>query len=144
MRRKHSWPLLCLLCLSCAPVAYPSRVPAWPLDGIRMAESSGRADAVGDDGISIGAYQINERFHAERARKFGEYDPRREEDARRIAKAILYENYRRLLPTVRRIDPDSWDTLRQDLAIAAYRQGVAGVRRTGPSGWYVDRVRGRR
>ena len=113
------------------------------LSGIMLAESGGNPLAIGDDGISIGAYQINERFHAERAEKWGEYDPRDPAQARRIASEIVRSNYEELLPTLRIIDPSQWDDLRVTLAIASYRQGVAGVRENGPSMWYVNRVLGR-
>lgn len=73
---------LTLALLSCAPAPrWPSLPrfhdarPEYALDGIRLAESGGNPNAVGDDGISIGAYQINETFHELRARAYGEYNP---------------------------------------------------------------------
>lgn len=45
------------------------------LRGIAFAESSERDTVIGDDGRSMGRFQINEDFHAERARLYGEYDP---------------------------------------------------------------------
>lgn len=101
-------------------------VPARLLRAIAIVESSERDHAVGDDGISIGRYQLNERFHAERAQRWGEYDPRDPLAAGIIAARILEDNYRRL---------GTWE-----LAIAAYRQGVRGVREHGATAWYIDRV----
>lgn len=101
--------------------------PAWALDGIKMAESSGRDDAVGDDGKSKGGYQINETFHDYYADLYGEYDPFDPVQSRRVAMLILRDNYRQL---------GVWDW-----SIAAYRQGVTGVRKDGPTQWYIDRVR---
>ena len=130
-------PLLLLLALSLSPLAalptvYEAAVsgtivPACLLRAIAIIESSERDNATGDDGISIGRYQLNERFHAERAERWGEYDPRDPLAAGIIAARILEDNYRRL---------GDWT-----LAIAAYRQGVAGVRRHGATMWYADRIR---
>lgn len=102
-------------------------VPARLLRAVAIVESSERDYATGDDGISIGRYQLNERYHAERAQRWGEYDPRDPLQAGLIAARILEDNYRRL---------KDWT-----LAIAAYRQGIAGVRRNGATMWYVERIR---
>lgn len=96
------------------------------LRAMAIVESGERDDAVGDDGVSVGRFQLNETFHAERARLYGEYDARDPDEAGRIAARILEDNYRRL---------GFWA-----LAIASYRQGVTGVQRDGPSAWYIDRV----
>lgn len=64
----------------------------WILRGIAIVESGENDRAVGDDGISVGRMQINERYHAERAAKWGEYDPRDADDAIRIASCIIQEN----------------------------------------------------
>ncbi|VVB60752.1 Transglycosylase SLT domain protein [uncultured archaeon] len=100
--------------------------PAWILRGIAGTESGYNPAAVGDDGISVGMFQINERYHDERARKYGEYNPYNSEQAVLIAGYIMADNIRRL--------SDILD------AIAAYRQGVTGVRKHGRTEWYVNKV----
>lgn len=102
-------------------------VPARLLRAIAIVESAERDNATGDDGISIGRYQLNERFHAERAERWGEYDPRDPLAAGIIAARILEDNYCQL---------GDWT-----LAICAYRQGVTGVRRHGATMWYAERIR---
>jgi len=101
--------------------------PEEVLRGIAFAESSYRPDAVGDDGISIGLCQINERYRAERVAKWGEYNPWCPLDSLILTGRIYEENLRILGD--------------QDLAIAAHRQGAAGVKRDEPAGWYIARVR---
>jgi len=96
------------------------------LRAIAMVESGERDTAVGDDGISIGRFQLNERFHSLRARSYGEYDPRDPYQAAYVAARILQDDYTAL---------GSWR-----LAIAAYRQGIGGVRSHGAIMWYVNRV----
>ena len=100
--------------------------PAWILRGIAMTESTCNAHAVGDDGVSLGMFQLNEKYHDERALKYGEFDAYNPEQAVLIAGYIMADNMRRL------------HNLRD--AISAYRQGVTGVRRNGRAEWYVDRV----
>ena len=97
------------------------------LRGIAFAESSWRADAVGDDGISIGLCQINETFHDERARLYGEYNPWCPLDSLVIAGRLYVDNLE-ALGDVR-------------LAITAHKMGREGARR-GEVTWYVDRVLG--
>ena len=97
------------------------------LRGIALAESSGRDDAIGDDGESIGRFQLREIYHDERAAKWGEYDPRNPQEAAIIAGYVLMHNYTQLGD--------------MDMAIAAYRQGVDGVRRYGVTSWYIERVK---
>ena len=101
-------------------------VPAALLRAVAIVESSERDDAIGPDGLDLGRYQLREVYHAERAARWGEYDPHGRE-AGHVAARILEEAFRAL---------GDWD-----LAIAAYRQGVAGVRRDGAAEWYVERVR---
>lgn len=101
--------------------------PADILRGIAITESNENDRAIGDDGISKGRMQINETFHNERAKKYGDYDPFSPLDAAIIAGYIFMENFSRLK------DSDS--------AIAAHRQGVRGVRENGPADWYVKRVK---
>lgn len=102
--------------------------PAHILRGIAIAESREDDTAIGDDGISKGRMQLNENYHAERAKKYGEYNPFNPLDSVVISGYIYMENLRRL--------GDS------DLAIAAHRQGVDGVRKYGATKWYIDRVKG--
>lgn len=101
--------------------------PAEILQGIAWAESSNRDDAVGDGGESIGRFQLREVYHGARSARWGEYDPRNPCEAAIIAGHVLMDNYNQLGD--------------MDMAIAAYRQGVTGVRRDGATGWYVERVR---
>lgn len=102
-------------------------VPNWLLYGIRMTESGGDNNAIGDDGISLGSMQINERYRPDRETLCGyKYDPFDIYDALYVAALILKQNSK---------------SLSGDLLIASYRQGVTGVKRNGnTSSWYVKRV----
>ena len=100
--------------------------PEWILRGIAMTESGCNSFAVGDDGISLGMFQLNEKYHEERARKYGEYDAYNPEQAVLIAGYIMEHNLS--------VFTDYRD------AIAAYRQGVSGVKKHGRTDWYVNRV----
>ena len=104
--------------------------PEWVLHGLAFAESSERDDAIGDGGQSIGRFQLREVYHASRAARWGEYDPRDCVEAGIIAGNIIMDNLAALGSL--------------DLAVAAYRQGVAGVKRDGATSWYVERVKGAR
>ena len=115
--------------------------PAAILRGIAYTESGCSSLAVGDDGVSIGMMQINELYHADRTWRFGEYDPRLSGDSIRIADALFRANSRALLAAEPCVDPDTWERKREDLAIAAHRQGLRGVLTEGPTMWYVERVR---
>lgn len=101
--------------------------PAWILKGIAVTESNERYTAVGDDGKSKGMMQLNEAFHEERAKKYGEYDPFNPLESL-IVSGKLYIDNLRILGS-------------QDLAIAAHRQGIDGVRKYGASEWYVKKVK---
>jgi hypothetical protein len=114
--------------------------PAALLRGIALTESDEQDGAIGDDGISIGRFQLNERFHAARARAFGEYNPLIAEDSARIAADILQDASLRFFRASRMIDPSAFEAERLQLTIASYRQGVVGVLRDGPTMWYVRRV----
>lgn len=111
------------------------------LRGIVMTESSGDPRAVGDDGISIGAAQLNRRYHPERAWWWGDYDPRYINDAIRVASCLHQRNLRALLAAERMIDPSAWEGQRERIAVAAHRQGLRGALMNGPAQWYVERVR---
>lgn len=101
--------------------------PAAILRGIARAESAERDDATGDGGESVGRFQLREVYRAERVAKWGEYDPRDPREAAIIAGRIYMEALAALGS--------------EDLAIAAHRQGITGVRENGPTAWYIERVR---
>ena len=101
--------------------------PAGILHGIAMVESDDSDSAIGDDGISIGRFQINERYHSMRARAWGEYDPHNPSEAAIIAGHIFMDNLKQLGSI--------------DLALCAYRQGIGGVLKNGPGMWYAERVK---
>lgn len=96
------------------------------LRGIAFAESTYNQDAIGDGGDSAGRFQINERYHAERAAKYGEYNPFCPLDTAILTGRLYMDNLKAL-------------GNEQD-AIAAHRQGVSGVRKNGRTDWYVQRV----
>ena len=107
--------------------SHASGCPEWVLHGLAFAESSERDDAIGDGGQSIGRYQLREIYHEARAARWGEYDPRDPTEAGIIAGLIYMENLAALG--------------NEDDAIAAYRQGIGGVRKNGATEWYVERVK---
>jgi hypothetical protein len=114
----------------------PSRI----LRGIARTESDEDDLARGDDGVSVGRFQLNERFHRERAARYGEYNPFDPLEAARIAGCLYVDNLRELSLASHVADPDTWAGRRRDFAIAAHRQGCRGVRRNGPCPRYVYRV----
>jgi len=114
--------------------------PAAILRAHARVESDEMDWAIGDGGRSHGRMQINETFRAERVRAWGEYDPHNCFDAVRIADRIWQENAKAFPSGPTRGPPETWARQREDLTIAAYRQGVAGVLRNGPTMWYVERV----
>jgi hypothetical protein len=115
--------------------------PAWILRAHARAESDEEDWAIGDDGISWGRMQINERYHAERAALYGEYDPANCFDALRVASGIWQANARHFTEAWRG-DPDTWAARRFELTVCAYRQGWRGASR-GATYWYFERVMGR-
>ena len=102
--------------------------PEYILRGLAFAESTFRADAVGDDGMSLGRYQINEKFHDYYAEMYGEYNPFCPLESAILTGLIFMDN----LLALGNIED----------AIAAHRQGRTGVRNNGRTQWYVDRVLG--
>ncbi|HPB67201.1 MAG TPA: hypothetical protein PLW80_11585 [Spirochaetales bacterium] len=100
--------------------------PATILQATARTESGERDDAIGDGGVSLGRFQLNETFREWRVSRYGDYDPCDPYSAAVIAGRIYVDNLARLgNPT---------------LAIAAHRQGAGGVERNGPTRWYVERV----
>jgi hypothetical protein len=102
-------------------------VPAELLRAIARRESGEKDFEVGDNGLSIGRFQLYEVYHAERAAAWGEYDPRNPVQAGRVAALFLQDC----------IIAYSGDIVR---GICAYRQGVKGVEEDGPTVWYYDQV----
>ena len=100
--------------------------PATILQATARTESGESDGAVGDGGISLGRFQINETFREWRVSRYGDYDPCDPYSAAVIAGRIYVDNMARLC------DPT--------LAIAAHRQGAGGVEHDGPTRWYVERV----
>ena len=101
--------------------------PAEILRGIAFAESSLGRNTAHPDPHDRGWFGLHETYHAERATQWGEYDADDPCEAAVIAGHVLMSNYHELGD--------------MDKAIAAYRQGVAGVNRDGATMWYVERVR---
>jgi hypothetical protein len=97
------------------------------LRGIAATESHFKAGEVGDNGMSLGMFQLHSRWHESRVEKWGEFDPTDPYESVIIAGRIMQEN-------LSAFDGDL------KMAIAAYRQGVSGVQKWGISQWYVDAV----
>lgn len=101
-------------------------IPADLFQALAMAESDEMDSATGDDGASIGRFQINETFRAERVRIYGEYDPRNPVQAARVAAGILQSHYARF---------GSWP-----LALTAYNAGAGYAIKHGNRSAYIARV----
>jgi hypothetical protein len=101
--------------------------PAEILRGIAGTESHFTITAVGDNGQSHGMFQLHNRWHTYRVAKYGNFDPFDPAEAAIIAGFVIQENLRSFDGNLR-------------LAIAAYKQGVTGVRRNGVIEEYVDEV----
>lgn len=97
------------------------------LRGIAAAESRFSVKAVGDGGMSLGMFQLHSRWHESRVKKWGEFDPVDPFESAVIAGWIMQENLREFNGDLR-------------TAVAAYRQGVKGVKKNGVADWYVDEV----
>jgi len=133
-------PLALLLLLACLPLhaencrsfsiydaaVLGTDIPADLFRALAMAESGERDSATGDDGASIGRFQLNERFRAERVRLYGEYDPRDPRQAGRVAAAILQAHFACF---------GSWP-----LALTAYNAGAGYAIKRGVRWAYVNRV----
>ena len=151
--RKTRMKFLLLLLLPCPPLFADAGLPqasvfegyttpAQILAGLCFAESSIRGTVTGDDGISRGWFQFNRKYDRSRSERWGSFDPFSLLDSLRIADAQFQANYRALLMRERIVDPSTWEIRREDMAIAAHRQGLQGVLRDGMGYWYVERVRG--
>ena len=116
-------------------------VNADTLQGIAKVESDETDSAIGDDGISMGRFQINERHHKMRAAAWGKYDPFEPMQAATIAGHILVENAAYFAKVSRVCDPSTWTERRNELTIASYRQGIGGVKYNGATYWYIERCR---
>jgi hypothetical protein len=97
------------------------------LRGIAATESHFGVEAVGDGCMSLGMFQLHSRWHESRVEKWGEFDPTDPFESVVIAGRIMQEN-------LSAFDGD----LR--MAIAAYKQGVRGVKENGVIDWYVEEV----
>jgi soluble lytic murein transglycosylase-like protein len=101
--------------------------PAEILRGIAGVESRFAVNAVGDSGWSHGMFQLHSFWYKYRVEKYGYFDPFDPAEAAIVAGYIVQENLRSFDGDLRR-------------AVAAYKQGVAGVNRNGTIDWYVDAV----
>jgi hypothetical protein len=97
------------------------------LRGLAAIESDFRTDAIGDDGMSLGMFQLHSRWYEVRVEKWGEFDPSDPFESAVVAGLIMREN-------LAAFDGD----LR--MAVAAYRQGIQGVKDAGVVGRYADLV----
>lgn len=102
--------------------------PEHIIAGIAYAESSGGIMLDHPDPLDVGYFGLHEspEYHAERAKKWGEYDANNPTDAAIITGHLYVENLARLGD--------------ERLAIAAHLQGARGVRKNGPEEWYIERV----
>lgn len=97
------------------------------LRGIAATESHFRTMAVGDEGMSLGMFQLHSRWNESRVEKWGEFNPTDPFESAVIAGRIMQENLTYLDGNLR-------------MAIAAYKQGVTGVRKNGVIYRYVEDV----
>jgi hypothetical protein len=97
------------------------------LRGIAATESHFRTNAVGDGGMSFGMFQLHSRWHESRVEKWGDFDPTDPYESVVIAGRIMQENLIAFNGDLR-------------MAIAAYKQGILGVRKRGVIQYYVDDV----
>ena len=102
--------------------------PADIIKGFHFAESSYGKNLNHPNKVDRGPFGLHEdpAYHAERAAEWGEYNPDCPLQAAIIAGYIYMENLKQLGS--------------KEMAICAYRQGVAGVRTNGADLWYYERV----
>lgn len=103
--------------------------PRLIVSGIKQAESSGKPNPRHRIKTVKGSYGLDERYHAERERKYGAYDPFDPYDGAYITGRLYADNLRILKLS--------------DFAVAAHYQGPTGVKRNGPIWSYVYKVMGR-
>lgn len=103
-----------------------SGCPEWILRGYDYAESSNGRNLNHPNPNDHGRFGINERFHAERAAKWGEYDPDNFYEAAVLAGRLYVENLA-LLGDV-------------ESAICAHVQGPTGVKRDGKNLNYLHKI----
>lgn len=109
--------------------SYETGCPEWVIKGIRFAESSYGTNSAHPDPLDIGDFGLHElpSYHAERALKWGEYNPYCPLQSAIIAGRIIMENYQL--------------TGDMDQSISAYRRGLTGTRRDGVNWVYVEKVK---
>jgi len=96
------------------------------LSGMACAESNEDDNAIGDNGHSIGRYQWHDRYLAWYREQYGDFEPRDPLMSSVRSGQSLVANEAALGCV--------------ELAIAAHRQGVQGVKDDGASEWYIKRV----
>jgi hypothetical protein len=103
--------------------------PVWVLRGIQFAESSYGINCNHPDPLDKGEFGLHEKpsYHAERARKWGEYNAEIKIEAAIIAGYIIMENLSH--------------THDMDAAISAYRRGLTGTKKNGIDYDYVAKVK---
>lgn len=108
--------------------SYITGCPERILRGFHFAESTYGANTKHIDPLDRGPFGLHEdpAYHAERAAKWGEYNPDCPLQSAIIAGYIYMENLRLMG--------------NEFAAIAAYKQGRRGVRENGRQEWYVERV----
>lgn len=111
-----------------AAAADKTGAPERTIAGIRQAESSGRVAPRHPLASVRGSFGLDERYHSERARLYGEYDALDPYDAAYVT-ARLYCDHLAALRS-------------EDLAITAHLYGLDGARRHGVASEYLARVRG--
>jgi hypothetical protein len=97
------------------------------LRGIAAIESDFRTDAIGDNGMSLGMFQLHSRWYESRVEKWGEFDPVDPFESAVIAGRIMRKNLTAFNGDLR-------------MAVAAYRQEIQGVKENGVIGQYADLV----
>jgi hypothetical protein len=104
-----------------------SGCPVKIIKGLSFAESSGGKNLKHADPLVKGEFGLNERFHAERAKKFGEYDPEDRLEAATLTGKMYCDNLAFFGD--------------EDKAISAHRKGRHWVIENGLAVAYVARVK---
>ena len=103
-----------------------SFVPAYILWGIARTESDFTELAVSKDGLDLGMFQLRSKFHWERDRRYGHFNPFDAMDSTRVAIGILTDAYHIF---------HSWP-----LAITAFHRGVGWTKLHNVDILYVKKV----